>query len=211
MELDQLSPGVALRDGTGGGVVALRSGCASDEPIAAGQRPSADEARLRELYREHAGALLGYVRRLVKGDVAQAEDVVQETFLRAWRHPDALRPNRRGRAQARAWLLTVARHVVIDSERRRQSRPHEVALLTGTEPAAEDPAFEQVLAGWQIADALDALSPKHRAVIVELYYRDASVAEAACTLGVPEGTVKSRAYYALRELRAACAERGILP
>ena len=48
-------------------------------------------------------------------------------------------------------------------------------------------------------------------MIVELYYRDRSVADAARELGVPEGTVKSRAYYALRALRAACEERGVLP
>ena len=68
-----------------------------------------------------------------------------------------------------------------------------------------------MLSAWEVADALEALSADHRAVIVELYYKDRSVAEAARHLGVPEGTVKSRAYYALRALRAACEERGVLP
>jgi RNA polymerase sigma-70 factor (ECF subfamily) len=166
---------------------------------------------MRELYQEHAGVLLGYVRRLVGGDTSRAEDVVQETLLRAWQHPEALRAGRSDGSSVRAWLLTVARHLVIDGERRRRSRPHEVELLAGNERALDEPAFEQVLSAWEVADALGALSAEHRAVIVELYYRDRSVADAARVLGVPEGTIKSRAYYALRALRAACEERGVLP
>jgi RNA polymerase sigma-70 factor (ECF subfamily) len=166
-----------------------------------------DEALVRELYDEHAGVLLGYVRRLVGGDNARAEDVVQETLLRAWQHPEAFRGDR----PVRAWLLTVARNLVIDGERRRRARPHEVELSPGHDGGADEPAFESVLAAYEVADALGSLSAEHRSVVVELYYRDKSVAEAARTLGVPEGTVKSRAYYALRALRAACEERGILP
>ena len=162
---------------------------------------------MRELYDEHAGVLLGYVRRLLGGDTARAEDVVQETLLRAWQHPEAVGGGR----PVRAWLLTVARHLVIDGERRRRSRPHEVELVPAHDDADDEPAFEAVLAAYEVADALGSLSAEHRAVVVELYYRDRSVADAARVLGVPEGTVKSRAYYALRALRAACEERGILP
>jgi RNA polymerase sigma-70 factor (ECF subfamily) len=170
-----------------------------------------DERLVRELYDEHAGMLLGYVRRLVGGDTGRAEDVVQETLLRAWQHPEALRAGRADGGSVRAWLITVARHLVIDGERRRRSRPREVELVPAAERPAEEPAFDQVLTAWEIADALAALSAEHRAVIVELYYKDRSVADAARELGVPEGTVKSRAYYALRALRAACEERGVLP
>jgi RNA polymerase sigma-70 factor, ECF subfamily len=172
---------------------------------------STDERLVRELYHEHAGMLLGYVRRLVGGDTGRAEDVVQETLLRAWQHPEALRADRADGASVRAWLLTVARHLVIDGERRRKARPREVELVPAAERAADEPAFDQVLSAWEVADALGSLSADHRAVIVELYYKDHSVAEAARVLGVPEGTVKSRAYYALRALRAACEERGVLP
>jgi RNA polymerase sigma-70 factor (ECF subfamily) len=60
-----------------------------------------------------------------------------------------------------------------------------------------------------VTDALQSLSPEHRAVIVETYYRGRTVAEAARVLGVPPGTVKSRCYYALRALKLALAERGM--
>jgi len=194
--------GIGVRSGGVGTLHSLAGGSALR---------ATDERLMRELYAEHAAVLLGYVRRLVGGDTLRAEDVVQETLLRAWQHPQALRPDRPGGASVRAWLLTVARHLVIDGERARKSRPNEVALSEGREPVDADAPLDRVLAAWEVADALQALSEDHRSVIIEVYYRDHSVAEAAEILGVPVGTVKSRAYYALRALRVACEERGIMP
>ncbi|WP_455432367.1 sigma factor [Thermocatellispora tengchongensis] len=76
-----------------------------------------DEQLIRALFDDHGGPLYGYVLRLT-GDPGRAEDVVQETLLRAWRHPDALA----GRP-VRAWLFTVARNLVVDQHRARRSRP----------------------------------------------------------------------------------------
>jgi RNA polymerase sigma-70 factor (ECF subfamily) len=183
-----------------------------------GLAAAADERLMRDLYDDHAGVLLGYVRRLVGGDTARAEDVVQETLLRAWRHPDALDPDRPGGASVRAWLLTVARHLVIDGERARQARPREVPHPEeGTSGiglqhvSTVDEELDRVLLAHGMTDALAALTVDHRAVVEQLYFQDKSVAEAAKALRVPEGTVKSRAYYALRALRVACEERGIVP
>ncbi|MGI5166758.1 sigma-70 family RNA polymerase sigma factor [Spirillospora sp. CA-253888] len=162
---------------------------------------------LRALYNEHGGPLLGYVLRLIGGDRAQAEDVVQETLLRAWRHPEALA----GRP-VRPWLFTVARNLVVDAHRARRARPPEtgiddqvVMIATGTDE------IDRALESWTVAEALAELSPQHRAVLVQTYYRGLSVAEAAKALGVPPGTVKSRTYYALRALRLALEERGLAP
>ena len=72
----------------------------------AGEAPvRADEERLRALYDEYSPALFGYVLRQMHGDRQAAEDIVQETLLRAWTHPDALDPER---GSARAWLFAVA-------------------------------------------------------------------------------------------------------
>jgi RNA polymerase sigma-70 factor (ECF subfamily) len=174
---------------------------------------------MRQLYDAHAGVLLGYVRRLVGGDTARAEDVVQETLLRAWRHPEALDPERTGGASVRAWLLTVARNLVIDGERARKVRPREVPAVSDTDvlPArllalgGVDEMLDRVLLAHGMAEALTTLTTDHRAVLEHLYFRDRSVAETAARLGIPEGTVKSRAYYALRALRVACEERGLVP
>ena len=70
---------------------------------------------------------------------------------------------------------------------------------------------DRVLESWAVADALAALRPDHRQVLLETYYRGRSVAEAAIVLGVPAGTVKSRAFYALRALKLALEERGLAP
>ena len=181
--------------------------------------PESAAVLMQQLHDEHAAALWGYCMHLTGQDRARAEDVVQETLLRAWQHPQALDPDRPGGSSVRAWLLTVARHLVVDGERARRARPREVAgpeVLNGATHAEQNgsagaDAFEQVLLAHGVAEALQALSPAHREVLEELYFHDRTVSEAARQLGVPEGTVKSRAYYALRALRVACEERGLLP
>jgi RNA polymerase sigma-70 factor, ECF subfamily len=166
---------------------------------------STEDAAVRMLYEQHAAPLLAYALRLTGGDRGRSEDIVQETLLRAWRHPEVLDPDR---GPVRSWLFTVARNVAVDAHRARRARPTEV----GDEALAVVPAgdeIEQALDTWLVADGLATLSPDHRAVLVETYYRGRSVAEAAAVLGVPPGTVKSRTFYALRALRLALEERGV--
>jgi RNA polymerase sigma-70 factor (ECF subfamily) len=165
-----------------------------------------DDLALTRLHDDHAAVLLAYATRLTGGDVQRAEDAVQEAFLRAWRNPQAFRE---GAGSPRAWLMTVVHHIVVDDIRARRARPIEV----GDAPLAfvADPADDiaDALLSWTVAEALAQLSPDHRAVLVETYYRGRSVAEAAEALGIPAGTVKSRTYYALRALRLALSERGV--
>jgi len=165
---------------------------------------TADEAALRALYDEHAGALLGYATRLTGGDRGRAEDIVQETLLRAWRHRQAIDDSK----PIRPWLFTVAHHVAVDAHRARAARPHEVddAVLNTVPAAGEiDASLDRLL----MADAMGALSAEHRAVLVETYYRGRSVNEAGEVLGIPAGTVKSRTFYALRALKLALTEREV--
>ena len=78
---------------------------------------------LRALHDEHARALWAYVVNLTNGDRGRAQDVVQETLLRAWRNPQVLDQSR---GSARGWLFTVAKRIVIDEWRATRSRPEYV-------------------------------------------------------------------------------------
>jgi len=159
---------------------------------------------MRALHDEHARALWVYALRLTGGDHGRAQDAVQETLLRAWRHFEVLDP---ARGSPRAWLFTTVRNVLIDEWRSRSARP-EVVTDEVPETSAPDGA-DSAVQSWLLADAMQQLSTAHRDVIVECFYRGYSVGEAAQRLGVPPGTVKSRTYYALRALKLALEERGV--
>jgi len=166
----------------------------------------ADEQALlmQQLHDEHASALFGFCLHLT-GDRVRAEDVAQETLLRAWQRPSVLDASR---GSVRSWLFTVARNIVIDEWR---SKRHQNEHATADLPEPGDPVdqTDSLLQSWVVAEALTQLSPEHRAVLLECYYRGRSVAEASRRLGVPEGTVKSRTHYALRALRLALEELGV--
>jgi RNA polymerase sigma-70 factor (ECF subfamily) len=158
---------------------------------------------LRALHDEHAGVLWAYVVRLTNGDRGRAQDVVQETMLRAWRNPQVLDQSR---GSARGWLFTVARRIVIDEWRTTRHRAEYVTDALPEVPVAD--ATDQVADRELVMAALRTLSEEHREVLVECYFRGSSVAQAAEALGVPPGTVKSRSHYALRALRLAIEELG---
>jgi RNA polymerase sigma-70 factor, ECF subfamily len=160
-------------------------------------------ALLRELHDVHAPALWRFVVRLT-GDDRLAEDVVQETLLRAWRRPQILTEDEAG---ARAWLFTVARNLVIDDRRSAWHR-HELAAETLPEQPDKD-RVEGMLEAWLVSDALAELSFEHRSVLVHVYYGGRSIAETAAELDIPPGTVKSRLHYGLRALRLALEEKGV--
>lgn len=161
-----------------------------------------DDQLARALYAEHAGPLLAFVQRLLDGDRAAAEDIVQEALLRAWRNADRLPPN-----AIRPWLFTTARHLVIDAYRAKRARPVETSSEPLEAVATDD--LDARLDAVLLADALAALSPAHRQVLIDCYYRGQTAREVAKERGVPPGTVRSRLHYALRALGLALAERGV--
>lgn len=167
---------------------------------------SADQRLMTALYAEHADALFSFVRRYV-ADRQRAEDVVQETLLRAWRHLDRLDVHS---GNPRSYLFTVARNVLTDQWRSEQRRPRLVSDDQAVAAVPDDGDIDAAVEGWVVAEALRRLTAEHRQVVQALYYEGRTVADTANRLGIPVGTVKSRCYYAVRALRAAFQEMGVL-
>ena len=164
-----------------------------------------DEA-FTKLVEEHQTNVYNLCYRML-GEPEAAEDAAQETFLRAWRNSHVLD---RSPASLRAWLYTVARNIVIDEWRTHRSE-RELSVEQVPEGNGVSDRTDDLLLSWIVADAVMKLSPEHRAVLLECYYRGASVAEAARRLDIPTGTVKSRSHYALRALALALEEMGVSP
>jgi RNA polymerase sigma-70 factor (ECF subfamily) len=128
---------------------------------------------MTELYGEHAAVLWRYALRLT-GDASQAEDVVQETVLRAWQHTEVIGDAER---PVRAWLFTLARNMIIDDRRSTRFRHVVNSLDNSSAPAQFTPdevntALDRLL----IADATTQLSAQHRAVIERSYWVDTKTA-----------------------------------
>jgi RNA polymerase sigma-70 factor (ECF subfamily) len=165
---------------------------------------SASEDAISELWQANGAALLRFALKLTLGDRQRAEDIVQETLLRAWRHPEIVGS---GRTAIRPWLFTVTRHIAIDMWRARSRSEGAEEALDDRHVELPDPAepIEQAVTALDVRAALTMLSTEQREVITEMYFRGRSVAETAEILGIPVGTVKSRSYYGLRQLRRIIA------
>lgn len=165
------------------------------------------DAALRSAYEAHGAELYRFARRAL-GDAGQAEDAVQEAFVRAWRASSRYDP---ARASQRTWLFAILRNVVIDQVRARRSRPTLALDHDSPERGADTDggdAIDQVLTAWQVEAVLETLAEDQRRVLVEVHWRGRPYAEVAAELGVPEGTVKSRVYYGLRAMRSALEAGG---
>jgi len=162
-------------------------------------QPPAADAVLEDLYTRHWTYLVNYINRRLF-DRHQAEEIVQETMLRAWRHADKLDPER---GSMKAWLCRVAHNVMVDRIRHKRALPAEVH-----DTSASHEAYILGDHSSAVADSIDVqravaqLQPLHRTVLRLVYHEGRTCAEAAVILGVPAGTVRSRLHYALHHLRS---------
>jgi RNA polymerase sigma-70 factor (ECF subfamily) len=167
--------------------------------------PDSQEAA-RSLYRTYGGELYGFALRRLR-DEGLAEELVQDVFTRAWRGAEQFDG---GRGSVRTWLYGIARHAVIDSERRRGRRPPPQAGTSEVEPVDPTDSIETALLRYQIELALSRLTFEHRQMIDLVHFRGLSLGESAQRTGLALGTVKSRLHYATRSLRLALEELEVL-
>jgi RNA polymerase sigma-70 factor (ECF subfamily) len=137
------------------------------------------------------------IARVTLRDADRAEDAVQETLVRCWRDLPGLRdPDR-----FEAWQRRMLMHAITDEFRRGRRFEAKVRVLRA-EPAADDAAA--ALADRDELDrAFQRLTPDQRAILVLRHFQGLSMPEVADTLGIAEGTAKSRLHYAMEALRAA--------
>jgi RNA polymerase sigma-70 factor (ECF subfamily) len=157
------------------------------------------EQHVQQAYERYAGELFGFALGALD-DRQLAEDVVQETFVKAWRTASRFDPER---GSLRTWLFAIARNVIVDARRR-------AGAVTDTDTDAEpsDDPVDQLLTSIQVSAALERLSPEHRQVVVEVHFHGRSCAELSRELRLPASTVRSRLYYGARALRLILEEHG---
>jgi RNA polymerase sigma-70 factor (ECF subfamily) len=154
-----------------------------------------DESAFAELVRRHRSFVLALVYRLC-GDASQADDIAQDTFLRAWQ---AL-PRFRGQAALRTWLYRIASNVAIEQMRHAKPTVDIESVPLAAPDAPEDCALrtEQCRA---VRDAVLQLPLHSRLVLILREYEGLSYKEIASTLDIPIGTVMSRLSYARQRLQ----------
>ncbi|MCM2255695.1 MAG: sigma-70 family RNA polymerase sigma factor [Vicinamibacteria bacterium] len=153
-----------------------------------------DRAALADLYDQHASLVNALCLRILR-DRAEAEEVLQEVFLQAWRQAGRYDP---ARGSVTSWLAVIARSRSLDRLRRRAARREapEDAIPVGVEM----PRTAEAIA---VRDALQALPPPQRRALELAYYEGLTQVEIAERTGLPLGTIKTRMRTALLRLREA--------
>ncbi|MEQ8148274.1 sigma-70 family RNA polymerase sigma factor [Streptomyces sp. OP7] len=169
--------------------------------IASGVPTPVQLTHLHTLMRDHANALVSYAEKLLH-DRHTAEDIVQETLIRAWPHAERLYGTN---GSVRGWLLTVTRNLIVDRMRSAVIR-HETVGADDWDVTLPDHS-DAVLSSVETISLLRRLSHEHREVLVHTYLCGRTVQETARLLGIPVGTVKSRRHYALNALRSVSGTR----
>jgi RNA polymerase sigma-70 factor (ECF subfamily) len=171
-----------------------------DELIAA--MAGGDDTALRELFARHAPWLAARLRPILPA--AEVEDVLQESFLAVWQGAHGYRPQ----GSPGGWLWGITRRQAALWLRRRGPDGLPLAALSGRAQHAGDPA-EAAVSRAELAEAVRALGPQGsttQQVWQLMYLEDRPVNEVAGLMGVPEGTVKSRAHRVRRLMRAVLVQ-----
>jgi len=194
---------IALNEAGRQGIIAARA--TSDETlldnISGGNRTA-----MHTLYARHNVRVYRFILRMVR-DASVAEDLVSQVFLDVWRTAGQFE----GRSQVSTWLLSIARFKALTALRQRQHEDIEQQDVMEIADGADTP--EMALDRSRTNDILRAcvaqLSDAHREIITLVYYHEMSVEQAGRFIGIPSSTVKTRMFYARKQLAELLKRRGI--
>ncbi len=177
----------------------------SDEALVA-LIAAGDKSAMRTLFARHSTRVFRFLLRIVD-NAATAEDLVSETFFEVWRQAARFE----ARSKLSTWLLGIARHKALSSLRRRRADQLDDAAFALIADSSDDPEMDaqRQSRAAVLRDCLRQLPAAQRELLDLIYYQEQSIAEVAQIVGVPENTVKTRAFYARKRLAELLAERGI--
>jgi len=165
-----------------------------------------DQLALHALYARHHVKVFRFALRLLRSEPS-AEDVVSEVFTDVWRNP----ANFEGRSEASTWLLAMTRNKAYSILRRKRELELDEDAAAETEDPADDPevVLQKKDKGEILRACIERLSAEHREVIDLVYYHDKTIEEIARIVGAPEGTVKTRMFYARKKLSELAKVAGV--
>ncbi len=165
-----------------------------------------DKDAMRALFVRHNVRIFRFLTHIL-GDAATAEDLVSEVFIEVWRSAGRFE----ARSKVSTWILAIARYKAASARRRRCCDQLDESAIELLEDPADDPevAAQKKKRAALLRDCLRQLSPAHREIINLIYYQEQSIAEVAQIIGIPQNTVKTRAYYARKHMAQLMAARGV--
>ena len=177
----------------------------SDEALVA-SIAAGDKSAMQTLFSRHSARVFRFLLRIVD-NAATAEDLVSETFIEIWRQAGRFE----GRSKASTWLLGVARHKALSSLRQRRFDQLDEGTVALVPDPSDTPEVEvqRKSSAAVLRECLQQLPPAQRELLDLIYYHEQSIADVAQLLGVPENTVKTRAFYARKRLAELMAARGV--
>jgi RNA polymerase sigma-70 factor (ECF subfamily) len=165
-----------------------------------------DKRAMQVLYARHSVRIYRFIEHLI-GSSSVSEDLVSDVFLDAWRQANRFD----AKSRVSTWLLAIARHKALSALKRRSHEQLDERITASIEDPADNPevTMHKTVRSAIIRRCLGRLSPAHREVMNLVYYQGKSIEEVAAIVGAPTNTVKTRMFYARRQLAELLREAGV--
>ena len=165
-----------------------------------------DRAAMHLLYTRHNVRVYRFILRIVR-DSSVAEDLASQVFLDVWRTAGQFE----GRSQVSTWLLSIARFKALTAlrQRRHEDLDQEDMLEIADDADTPEASLDRRNTSAILRACIAKLSPSHREIIDLVYYHEKSVEEAGLIIGIPQSTVKTRMFYARKQLATLLKGAGV--